>query len=65
MTEFAHGIEKKDGGAARFLALMSERDTLFTANHHHMPLMLTNGRASALVQVGEPRNGLAAGRILA
>ena len=48
-----------------FLTLLSERDTLFTANHYHMPLILTSGRASALVQVGEPRNGLAAGRILA
>ena len=65
MTEFAHGMKRKMVEQHEFLALMSERDTLFTANHYHMPLMLTSGRASALVQVGEPGNGLAAGRILA
>ena len=64
MTEFAHGMKRKMV-EHEFLALMSERDTLFTANHSHMPLILTSGRASALVQVGEPGNGLAAGRILA
>ena len=57
--------EKKMVEQHEFLALICERDTLFTANHYHMPLMLTSGRASALVQVGEPGNGLAAGRILA
>ena len=65
MTEFAHGMKRKMVEQHEFLALMSERDTLFTANHYHMPLMLTSGRASALVQVGEPGNGLAAGLILA
>ena len=65
MTEFTHGMKRKMVGQHEFLALMSERDTLFTANHYHMPVMLTSGRASALVQVGEPGNGLAAGRILA
>ena len=48
-----------------FLALMSDRDRLFTANHYLMPLILTSGRASALVQVGDSGDGLAAGRILA
>ena len=65
MTEFAHGMKRKMVEQHWFLTLLSERDTLFTANHYHMPLMLTSGRASALVQVGEPGNGLAAGRILA
>ena len=65
MTEFAHGMKRKMVEQHEFLALMSERDTLFTANHYHMLIMLTSGRASALVQVGEPGNGLAAGRILA
>ena len=65
MTEFAHGMKRKMVEQHEFLALICERDTLFTANHYHMPLMLTSGRASALVQVGEPGNGLAAGRILA
>ena len=65
MTEFTHGMKRKMVVQHEFLALMNERDTLFTANHYHMPLMLTSGRASALVQVGEPGNGLAAGRILA
>ena len=64
-TELAHGMKRKMVEQHWFLALMSDRDTLFTANHYHMPLILTSGRASALVQVGEPGNGLAAGRILA
>ena len=49
----------------RSLALLSETDTVFTASHYHMLIMLTSGRASALVQVAEPGNDLAAGRILA
>ena len=65
MTELAHGMKRNMVEQHWFLTLLSDRDTLFTANHYHMPLMLTSGRASALVQVGESGNGLAAGRILA
>ena len=64
MTEFAHGMKRKMVEQHEFLALMSERDTLFTAKHHHMPLMLTSGRASALVQVENQETGWQLGAFL-
>ena len=59
-------LEKKDGGAALSFLHLDERQR-HTVHSESLPhaAHVDKGRASALVQVGEPGNGLAAGRILA
>ena len=41
MTELAHGMKRNMVEQHWFLTLLSDRDTLFTANHYHMLIMLT------------------------
>ena len=57
--------EKKDGGAALVSHLVErQRHTVHSESLPHAA-HVDKGRALALVPVGEPGNGLAAGRILA
>ena len=49
----------QDGGAAPCLANLNETDKVLTTYRYYMLIMLTCGRTLALVQLAEPRNGLA------